>query len=52
VTEGPDLCQLFIDAAFSTLTQIDTHQMALEELALLWVEQMDALADCRAEHPE
>lgn len=52
VTEGPDPCQLFIDAAFSTLTQIDTHQTALEELALLWVDQMDALEACRLEHPE
>jgi hypothetical protein len=52
VGDGLDPCQLFIDAVESTLTQIESHQLAMEELAPLWVDQMDALADCRAEHPE
>ena len=50
--DGSDPCQLFIDAAESTLTQIDANQTALEALALVWVDQMDALEACRIEHPE
>ena len=50
--DGSDPCQLFIDAAESTLTQIDANQTELEELALLWVDQMDALEACRIEHLE
>ena len=52
VGDGSDPCQLFIDAAASTLVQIEANQTALEELALLWVDQMDALEACRLEHPE
>lgn len=52
VMDGSNPCQLFVDAVDSTLSQIDTHQAALEELALSWVDQMDALEACRAEHPE
>ena len=52
VSFNPDPCHLFVDAVDSTLAQIDTHQAALEDLALLWVDQMDALEACRLENPE
>jgi class 3 adenylate cyclase len=52
VGDRSDPCHLFTDAVDSTLAQIDTAQATLEELALLWVDQMDILEACRIQNPE
>jgi hypothetical protein len=52
VGDSSDPCHLFMDAVDSTLAQIDTAQATLEELALLWVDQMDSLELCRIQNPE
>jgi hypothetical protein len=50
--DGSDPCQLFLDAVGSTLQQIFAKQTELEEMALLWVDQMDILEACRQQNPE
>jgi len=50
--DNSDPCHLFVDAVDSTLTQIFDLQTQLEELALLWVDQMDTLELCRIQNPE
>jgi hypothetical protein len=50
--DNSDPCHLFVDAVDSTLTQIFDLQTQLEELALVWVDQMDALELCRIQNPE